>query len=565
MSIYAIFNNLPALLVVVPLLLAPIAALIPVGRLALGADAAWHGCFGDCRDPAVQCDRQRHPHHLFSGQLAASLGIEFVVDSATSLTVMVMTTLAFLATLFAGRALAAEIAAKDVGKAYAAWLLACGGLYGLVMTADAFNLFVFLEISALASVILIALGAGQDRRALIAAYNYLVIGAVGATFYVIGVGFIYAVTGSLNMADLAERIPAVDASSIIFIGFGFMVAGMLVKAAVFPVHIWLPAAYSYAPSAVSTLLAAIATKAAIYVLARIVFTIFGGVPEITALALEWVVVPLSIAGIFVGTVMAIYERDLKKMLAFSSIAQIGYITLGIGIATGAGIAAGFIHIGNHALIKGGLFMAVGGIFLATGSRVSVESMTGIGRKMPLTATAFLICGLSLIGLPLTAGFISKLYLVRALLDNDNLVIVGLVLASSALSVMYLWKIVEVMWVRPAAIDTLEISERRRSISRSGSSRLPISGWGLMPAGWSGLPRPRRPHCWEQEDERNDAPDDAADVWRDSDCDWPSGAAAGGAADAIAGGAQFVARRRRTAWRNRHFCRGTACGWRSAGR
>ena len=117
------------------------------------------------------------------------------------------------------------------------------------------------------------------------------------------------------------------------------------------------------------MLAAIATKAAIYVLARIVFTIFGGVPEITALALEWVVVPLSIAGIFVGTVMAIYERDLKKMLAFSSIAQIGYITLGIGIATGAGIAAGFIHIGNHALIKGGLFMAVGGIFLATGSRV----------------------------------------------------------------------------------------------------------------------------------------------------------------------------------------------------
>ena len=261
------------------------------------------------------------------------------------------------------------------------------------------------------------------------------------------------------MADLAERIPAVESSSIIFIGFGFMVAGMLVKAAVFPVHIWLPAAYSYAPSAVSTLLAAIATKAAIYVLARIVFTIFGGVPEITALALEWVVVPLSVAGIFVGTVMAIYERDLKKMLAFSSIAQIGYITLGIGIATGAGIAAGFIHIGNHALIKGGLFMAVGGIFLATGSRVSVESMTGIGRKMPLTATAFLICGLSLIGLPLTAGFISKLYLVRALLDNDNLVIVGLVLASSALSVMYLWKIVEVMWVRPAAIDTLEISER----------------------------------------------------------------------------------------------------------
>ena len=459
MSIYAIFNNLPALLVVVPLLLSPIATVIPIGRLAWVV--ALFGSGVSVIVAILLCSVTASGIRItyFMGNWPPPWGIEFVVDSATSLTVMVMTTLAFLATLFADRALSAEIAAKDVGKAYSAWLLACGGLYGLVMTADAFNLFVFLEISALASVILIALGAGRDRRALIAAYNYLVIGAVGATFYVIGVGFIYAVTGSLNMADLADRIPDVEARSIVFIGFGFMVAGMLVKAAVFPVHIWLPAAYSYAPSAVSTLLAAIATKAAIYVLARIVFTIFGGVPEVTALALEWVVVPLSIAGIFVGTIMAIYERDLKKMLAFSSIAQIGYITLGIGIATSAGIAAGFIHIGNHALIKGGLFMAVGGIFLATGSRVSVMSMTGIGRKMPLTATAFLICGLSLIGLPLTAGFISKLYLVRALLDNDNLVIVGLVLASSALSVMYLWKIVEVMWVRPAPVDALEINER----------------------------------------------------------------------------------------------------------
>jgi multicomponent Na+:H+ antiporter subunit D len=156
--------------------------------------------------------------------------------------------------------------------------------------------------------------------------------------------------------------------------------------------------------------------------------------------------------------MAIYEADLKKMLAFSSIAQIGYITLGLGIATIAGLTASFVHIANHALIKGGLFMAVGAFFLAIGSRVSVQSMTGIGRKMPITATAFLICGLSLIGLPLTAGFISKLYLVRALLEIDSFVIVALVLASSAMSVVYLWKIVEVMWIRPAPIDDLDIKE-----------------------------------------------------------------------------------------------------------
>ena len=308
--------------------------------------------------------------------------------------------------------------------------------------------FVFLEISALSSVILIALGAGRDRRALVAAYNYLIIGAVGATFYVIGVGFIYAVTGTLNMADLATRIPDASQDTVVMVGFGFMIAGLLVKAAVFPVHIWLPAAYAYAPSAVSSLLAAIATKAALYVLARVIFTVFGGVPDITSFALEWVLIPLAIAGIFSGTILAIYENDIKKLLAFSSVAQIGYIALAFGVATTAGLTAGFIHIGNHALIKGGMFMALGGYFIAERSRISLQSMAGIGRRMPITTTGFLICGLGLIGLPLTAGFISKLYLVRALLEADMIVVLVLVLASSALSVAYLWKIVEVLWQRP---------------------------------------------------------------------------------------------------------------------
>ena len=146
--------------------------------------------------------------------------------------------------------------------------------------------FVFLEISALASVILIGMGAGTDRRALVAGYHYLVIGAVGATFYVIGVGFIYAITGTLNMGDMASRLPDAAGGAALYVGFGFMVAGMLVKAAIFPVHIWLPAAYGYAPSAVSTLLAAIATKSALYVLARIFFTIFAGTPEIVDIALS---------------------------------------------------------------------------------------------------------------------------------------------------------------------------------------------------------------------------------------------------------------------------------------
>ena len=449
MTLAQIIANLPALVVALPLLLAPVAALVPV------AGAAWMLAVigtGGALLSALLLQGAVTGGESFSyylGSWPPPWGIEFVVDAASAFTVLVMASLAFVVTLFARSALLAEIAEADAGKAYAAWLLACGGLSGLVMTGDAFNLFVFLEISALSSVILIALGAGRDRRALIAGYNYLIIGAVGATFYVVGVGFIYAVTGSLNMVDLAARIPDVPQTTVVAVGFGFMMAGILVKAAIFPVHVWLPAAYAFAPSAVSSLLAAIATKASLYVLARVVFDVFAGVPDLTALALHYALIPLALGGIFIGTVLAIYENDIKKLLAFSSVAQIGYIALGFAVATTAGVAAGFVHIANHALIKGGLFVAVGVFAVALGRRINLDQMVGLGRRMPITTTAFLICGLSLIGLPLTAGFISKLYLARALLDADMIAVLVLVMASSALSVAYLWKIVEVLWQKGA--------------------------------------------------------------------------------------------------------------------
>lgn len=445
MSLAQVIANLPALVVAIPLLLAPVVALVPVAGPAwiltvIGTGGALFSAI-----MLMGATTGGKSFSYFLGSWPPPWGIEFVVDPASAFTVLVMGALAFITTLFARAALLAEIAEEDAGKAYSAWLLACGGLSGLVMTGDAFNLFVFFEISALSSVILIALGAGKDRRALIAGYNYLVIGAVGATFYVIGVGFIYAVTGSLNMADLAERIPQVSQTTVIMVGFGFMVAGLLVKAAIFPVHVWLPAAYAFAPSAVSALLAAIATKASLYIIARFMFGVFAGVPDLAAFAAEFILVPLALAGIFLGTVLAIYEKDIKKLLAFSSVAQIGYIALGFGLASTAGVAAGFIHIGNHALIKGGLFLAVGVYAVALGSRVNLGGMAGLGRRMPVTTTAFLICGLSLIGIPLTAGFISKLYLVRALLEADMIAVLLLVMTSSALSVVYLWKIVEVLW------------------------------------------------------------------------------------------------------------------------
>ena len=202
------------------------------------------------------------------------IGIEYIIDKVAIIPVIIISGISFIATIFAYKIMPEEIEKKSISKVYSLWLLAIAGLLGLVTTGDAFNLFVFLEISSLASVALVAMGANKDKQALVAAYNYLIIGAVGATLYVIGVGLLYGITGTLNMVDLTNRISDLNNNKALIAGFGFMIIGIMVKAAVFPLHIWLPRAYAYAPSAVSVLLAATATKASLYILARILFSVF---------------------------------------------------------------------------------------------------------------------------------------------------------------------------------------------------------------------------------------------------------------------------------------------------
>ena len=445
-----ITDNLPPLIIVVPLIGALLCALLPPRAATLAwliavfaSGFSMVAAFGMMRMIRQDDLFERLSYHL--GGWAPPWGIELALDHASAFIAVVVASLSFVATLASNELIKKEIDFFSISRTYAAWLLAIAGLLGLVMTADAFNLFVFFEISSLAAVTLVAMGGGTDRRALIAAFNYLIIGAVGATFYVIGVGFCYAMTGTLNMADLATRLPLAAHAAPVLVGFGFMIVGIMVKAAVFPVHIWLPAAYGYAPSAVTPLLAAVATKASLYILARIILDVFGKVNHMPEVILSWVLIPLSLMAILLGTVLAIYERDVKLMLAQSSIAQIGYITLGLGLGTSLGVQAGFIHIANHAIIKGGMFIALGGVAVALGVRPTIDTIAGLGRKMPITSTGFLLCGLGLIGVPLTAGFFSKLYLVRALLDVEYWLIAAVVLFSSALAVIYLWRLVEALW------------------------------------------------------------------------------------------------------------------------
>ncbi|MFQ5845945.1 MAG: proton-conducting transporter membrane subunit, partial [Planctomycetota bacterium] len=279
------------------------------------------------------------------------------------------------------------------------------------------------------------------RRALTAAFQYLVLGTIGATFILIGIGLMYMMTGTLNMADMRERIADDTNRSTVRVAFAFLSVGIGLKMALFPLHLWLPNAYTYAPSIVTAFLAATATKVSVYVLVRFVFSIFGPAFAFEAVRLEAVLLPLAILAILVGSTAAIFQRNIKRMLAYSSVAQIGYMVLGISFASVTGLTGGIVHLFNHALTKGGLFLALGCIGFRLGS-VDLDDLRGIGRRMPLTMFAWVVGGLSLIGVPFTAGFVSKWYLVSAALEAGRWPVAVLVLLSSLLALVYVWRVVE---------------------------------------------------------------------------------------------------------------------------
>jgi len=389
------------------------------------------------------------------GGWAAPWGIEYRVDALGAFVILIVAFSGAIVLPFAYASVRHEIADDLITLFYTCYLLCLTGLLGIVVTGDAFNLFVFLEISSLSSYVLISLGSA--RRALTAAFQYLVMGTIGATFILIAVGWLYMMTGTLNMADLAERLPEVADTRTIRAAFAFVTVGVSLKLAFFPLHLWLPNAYTYAPSVVSAFLAATATKVAAYVLLRFFFTVFGAEYSLGAMPLAEILMVLALTATLVTSLVAVFQEDIKRMLAYSSVAQIGYIILAISFASVNGVTAGIVHLFNHALMKGALFMALGCIFLRLGS-VHIRDMGGIAKRMPFTMAAFVIGGLSLIGTPMTAGFISKWYLVQATLEAGLWQIAILILVGSLIAVAYIWRVVEVAYFRAPAHRLDEVKE-----------------------------------------------------------------------------------------------------------
>ena len=298
------------------------------------------------------------------GNWQPPIGIEYRVDAANAFVALLVSGLAALTLPWAKASVDREVPERQ-GTFYALFLLAFAGLMGITLTGDAFNVFVFLEISSLATYALIA--HGPDRRALLAAFRYLIMGTVGATFLLIGIGFLYVMTGTLNMADLAERLPEVQDTSMVRAALAFIVVGLGLKLALLPLHLWLPNAYAYAPNFVTVFLAGTATKVALYVMLRFIFTVFSPEYSFAVLPLSSVLMALAIAGMFAGSWVAMFEANLKRMLAYSSVAQVGYMVLGVSLVSLAGLSAAFLHLFNHALIKAALFMAVGSVMVRVGS------------------------------------------------------------------------------------------------------------------------------------------------------------------------------------------------------
>lgn len=437
-------EHLPALQVAIPLLAATVTAMIRNGRLA------WFiALFISFVMPfvAILMLHEVLIHGVISYELGGwepPFGIEYRIDMANAFVLVIVSLMAAITLPYARRVVEHEIAPHNHAWFYTMYLLCLCGLLGITITGDAFNAFVFLEISSLSTYAMIAMG--RDRRALVAAYQYLIMGTIGATLYVIGVGLLYAMTGTLNFADLAVRLQEVESNRPLLVALSFITVGLSLKIALFPLHKWLPNAYAYAPSMATIFLASTATKVAIYLLVRFIYSIYGPSVKLDGYSAGVIFIGLSIAAMFIASFVACSQRNIERMLAFSSVAQIGYITLGISFAVKTGLTGALVHLVNHAFMKGALFMCTGALMLRVGS-VKLDDLAGVGRKMPITMGLFAAAGLSLIGVPGTVGFVSKWYLALAAFEIGQGWIAFAIMGSSLLAVVYVGRVIEVAYFR----------------------------------------------------------------------------------------------------------------------
>ncbi len=383
------------------------------------------------------------PFSYFPGGWARPYGIELRFDEFGAALVAAVVLLGPPVLIFSRLYAARAVPAPRLPFYYTLLLLNLGGMIGFAVTADLFNLFIFLEVVSLSAYALVAVGGRSAAE--MSALRYLLMGAVSSLLILFAVGLLYTLTGSLNMVDVAGRLGELDSPAALTLAGTALVVGFMLKAALFPLHNWLPEAHASAPGTVSAVLSGLVVKVGIIGLIR-TYQVFGQVelffPGSLATILAW----LAVASVVMGSFFAVFQKDLKMMLAYSTITNIGYIVLGWVLASPYAVAGGTVHVFNHALIKATLFLAAGALIYRTGQR-TLEGLRGVGRTMPLTCAALAVAALAIIGVPPTAGFVGKWYIALGALQAGRPFFALVVIFGSLLAAIYYVRIINAFYFR----------------------------------------------------------------------------------------------------------------------
>ena len=383
------------------------------------------------------------PVDYWLGGWAPPWGIVYRVDHLNGLILPVVSIVALLNLIASKKSIEQDFPEK-LGPFYTLYVLQVTGLLGIVVTGDAFNLYVLLEIVALTGYALIAMG---EDRAPFAALNYVYMGTIGACFYLLGIGYLYIVTGSLNMADIASILPSLYNSKAVLVSFIICIVGVWLKMAFFPLHIWLPNAYTYAPSSVAGLVAPLVTKVMLYVMIRLMLTVFTLEFTFATLAVSRPIVWLAVIAIVMGAILALAETNLKKMLAYIIVAEVGYMVGGAWLGNRAGMTGAILHIVNDALMTSCVFLVVGCIVYRI-KGYAFNDLQGLFRKMPFTMGAFVVGAMSIIGVPPTCGFFSKWYLITGAIKAGQYAFMGALIFSSLVNVVLFFRVFEIGFFEP---------------------------------------------------------------------------------------------------------------------
>ncbi|MCX7917734.1 MAG: proton-conducting transporter membrane subunit [bacterium] len=363
------------------------------------------------------------------GGWKAPFGIVLVLDGLSCLLLIIINLISFMATLFSVEYLEKLYTSKL--RYYSLFLLMVGGMNGTVLSGDLFNLFVFMEIASIASYALVAFGCQASE--LEASFKYLVMGNVGSLLVLYAIALLYGKTGSLNMADVAKILINIPYDNLIAFAFVLIISGFMIKSALVPFHAWLPDAHPSAPSPISAMLSGVVIKAlGVYVVIRLIFNLFGFTPLISN-----VLIYMGVISMIFGVCLAVLQWDLKRLLAYHSISQMGYVFTGIGLGTPLGILGGLFHLFNHSLFKSLLFLNAGSIEYEIGTR-DLNKMGLLYKKMPITSFATFISSMSISGIPPFNGFWSKFIIILAAIKAGRPIIafwavIGSILTLSSFS------------------------------------------------------------------------------------------------------------------------------------